>query len=549
MSNIPTKETLTCEFKSDRKCLSDRDLIEAVVCMANGEGGDIYLGIEDNGKITGLHKKHTNLEGLSSLISNRTNPHVLVDIISISVETMTVAKITVPSLGEPVATNDGVIKRRRLQVNGQPECVPYLPHEFPSRRASFGLTDNSALPLTGATLEDLDPFERSRLRQFIERYNGDKSLISLDDQQLDSALGLITREGSTFSPTLTGILLIGKLDSLRRLVPNHEVAFQVLDGENVQLNEFMRTPLLSAIDYVNTLMKPLNPEKEFQSGLFRVPVPKIDPLAFREALANAIVHRDYYSRGAIHIRLAGNELTISNPGGFVDGVDLDNILTTEPRPRNPSLADALKRVGLVERTGRGVDLIYRGLLRFGRHIPDYSSTNSHSVVLKMSLADADEKFLKFVLEEESIMGSRLPIDALIILNILRVGRRLKIDEIARAVQKNTNQVKASIENLVESGMLEAHGNASARTYTLSSIMYNLEGKKAEYTRQAGFSKLQNEQLVINFVAQHGEISRREVMNLCRMTKDQSYLLLKKLCEDDALKKEGIGKSTHYILKI
>jgi ATP-dependent DNA helicase RecG len=118
MSNIPTKETLTCEFKSDRKCLSDRDLIEAVVCMANGEGGDIYLGIEDNGKITGLHSKHTNLEGLSSLISNRTNPHVLVDITSISVETMTVAKITVPSLGEPVATNDGVIKRRRLQVNG-----------------------------------------------------------------------------------------------------------------------------------------------------------------------------------------------------------------------------------------------------------------------------------------------------------------------------------------------------------------------------------------------------------------------------------------------
>lgn len=81
------------------------------------------------------------------------------------------------------------------------------------------------------------------------------------------------------------------------------------------------------------------------------------------------------------------------------------------------------------------------------------------------------------------------------------------------------------------------------------MMLYLEGKKAEYTRQAGFSKLQNEQLVINFVAQHGGISRREVMNLCRMTKDQSYLLLKKLCEDNALRKEGVGKSTHYVLKI
>lgn len=61
---------------------------------------------------------------------------------------------------------------------------------------------------------------------------------------------------------------------------------------------------------------------------------------------------------------------MSNPGGFVEGVSLDNLLTTEPRPRNPRLADAFERVGLVERTGRGVDLIYRGLLRFGRASPD-----------------------------------------------------------------------------------------------------------------------------------------------------------------------------------
>ena len=49
MTTIPTQESLTCEFKSDRKCLPDRELIEAVVCMANGEGGEIYLGVEDDG--------------------------------------------------------------------------------------------------------------------------------------------------------------------------------------------------------------------------------------------------------------------------------------------------------------------------------------------------------------------------------------------------------------------------------------------------------------------------------------------------------------------
>jgi len=61
-------------------------------------------------------------------------------------------------------------------------------------------------------------------------------------------------------------------------------------------------------------------------------------------------------------------------------------LTTEPRPRNRALADALKRIGIVERSGRGVDLIYRGLLRFGRPEPDYGRTDAHSVVLRLSTA-------------------------------------------------------------------------------------------------------------------------------------------------------------------
>ena len=53
---------------------------------------------------------------------------------------------------------------------------------------------------------------------------------------------------------------------------------------------------------------------------------------------------------------------VSNPGGLVDGVTLANLLVTEPRPRNPALADAMKRIGVVERSGRGVDKIFRGML-------------------------------------------------------------------------------------------------------------------------------------------------------------------------------------------
>ena len=546
MNPIPLQESLTCEFKSDRLCLADKDLIEAVVCMANGQGGEIYLGVEDDGTVTGLHANHQYLDGLAALIANRTQPAITVTVESLSVNALSVARITVAKSGSPIATNEGVLKRRRMQANGKPECVPYLPHEFGARLASFGLLDMSAKAIAGATLADFDPIERARLRQFIERFNGDRVLLELDDAQLDAALGLTVRTEHGYLPSLAGLLLLGHEASLRALVPTHEIAFQILDGEEVRFNEFSRAPLLRAFEWVETLFKPLNTEREFQSGLFRVAVPKVDHRAFREAIANAITHRDYSLRGAVHVRLAGDALVISNPGGFVEGVTLDNLLTTEPRPRNPGLADALKRIGLVERTGRGVDLIYRGMLRFGRHNPDFSQSDSHSVVLRLSMAEADEAFLRIVLEEETRRGGQMPIDSLIILAALREQRRASSEQLAEWLQKDALHVTASVEALVETGLLQAHGAGRGRSYTLSPDLYRLLGEKSEYTRQAGFDRLQHEQLVKNYIAQHGRITRQEVIELCRLTPDQAYKLLKRLSNENIIKKQGIKRHSFYV---
>lgn len=74
MRDLPRQETLTCEFKSDRKCLPDKELIEAVVCMANSQGGEIYLGVEDGGSVTGLHANHRDFASLVAMIANRTPP-------------------------------------------------------------------------------------------------------------------------------------------------------------------------------------------------------------------------------------------------------------------------------------------------------------------------------------------------------------------------------------------------------------------------------------------------------------------------------------------
>jgi ATP-dependent DNA helicase RecG len=382
----------------------------------------------------------------------------------------------------------------------------------------------------------------------VERYGGDKVPLELDDEALDGALGLTARQSDGRRvPTLAGLLLIGREAALRQFVPTHELAFQVLEREEIRVNEFRRDPLLKSLDWLETHFRPYNPERELQVGLFRVPVPRVDIGAFREAVANAVQHRDYTRLGAVHVRLDDDGLTVSNPGGLVEGVTLANLLTTEPRPRNRVLTDALKRIGLVERSGRGVDLIYRGLLRFGRPQPDYSRTDAHNVILRLSTAEADLSFLKLVLDEENRRGGRLPIDGLIALAVLREFKRISSEELAHHLQKNANQAKRTLEALHEAGLVQAHGTNKSRSYTLSAGLYQALGDKAAYTRQAGFAPIQHEQMVLNYVRQHGQIRRSEVMGLCQLSEGQAKDLLKRMKEKELLIQHGKLRGAFYQL--
>lgn len=545
---LPQRESLTVEFKSDRKCLSDKDLVEAVICLANAEGGELWLGVEDDGTPTGLHAERLQVASLAGLVAARTSPALAVAVLPVVLGAVKVARIEVPKAHGEVATTSGVYLRRRVKADGQPECVAMLPHDRASRATTFGLVDASAQAVAGAQLSDLDPLERERLRQYVQQFGGDRVLVELDDEALDGALGMTARQSDgTRVPTLTGLLLVGKELALRELVPTHEFAFQVLAREAVGFNEFRRFPLLKGLDWLETNFRPYNPEREIQVGLFRVPVPKVDLGAFREAVANALVHRDYHRLGAVHVRMDDEGMTISNPGGLMDGVTLANLLTTEPRPRNRALADAMKRIGVVERSGRGVDKIYRGMLRFGRPEPDYRRTDASNVVLRLATTDADEAFLKRVVEEEDRRGSSLPIDSLIALAALRGLKRLTTEELAVHIQREPAQAKRTLEALVEAGLAQAHGTARGRTYTLAAGVYQAEGEKAAYTRQMGFSDLQHEQMVLSYVRQHGSVRRGDVADLCRLTSIQARDLLKRLKGAGRLQQHGERRTAYYVL--
>ncbi len=546
-SNPPPAETLTVEFKSDRARLSDNDLVEVLACLANSEGGELWLGVEDDGTPTGLHEAHLNLAGLPGLVAARTSPSLTVTVEAFDMAGIRVACIAVPRSVSEVATTAGVYLRRRLKQDGLPECVPMLPHERISRASSFGLTDVSAQPVLGCSLADFDPLERERLRQAVQQYGGDRVLLDLDDEALDGALGFTQRQpdGSRV-PTLTGLLLIGRESVLQQRVSTHELAFQVMAQQAVRFNEFRRFPLLKALDWLETNFRPYNPEQELQVGLFRVPVPLVDMAAFREAVANALIHRDFHRMGAVHVRLEDEALVISNPGGLVDGVTLENLLVTEPRPRNRALADAMKRIGVVERSGRGVDTIYRGMLKFGRPAPDYGRTDANNVVLQLPTVPADAAFRRMVVDVERQRGGELPIDSLIALAGLRDLKRLSAEALARHIQRDAASAKRTLEALTEAGLVEAHGNTRGRSYTLSASVYSVVSDKAAYTRQAGFSPIQHEQMVLSYIRQHGQIKRAEVMNLFRLTEGQAKELLRRLVAARKIELRGAGRASAYV---
>lgn len=205
-----------------------------------------------------------------------------------------------------------------------------------------------------------------------------------------------------------------------------------------------------------------------EQGLFRITIPDYDPRAFREALVNAFCHRDYSVLGRVLVQITDEGMTISNPGGFIDGIRADNLLDAEPHGRNPALADAMKRIGLAERTGRGIDRIFEGSLLYGRLLPDYSNSTQSSVKLFIPKGPTDKAFICMVSEEQQRLGRSLPIHLLLALDAVKQLHRASVQDVAERIHTDESRVRVALETLVESGLVERLGNGRGRYYIMSS---------------------------------------------------------------------------------
>jgi ATP-dependent DNA helicase RecG len=535
-------ETFTTEFK--RSDISAKDLTKAVACLANGEGGVLLIGVDDDGTVVGASPRHgqaTNPERVAAYIQANTEPALAVGVHLETIDGHEVIRIDVPRADPgPVGTKLGVFTKRVLKSTGQPECAPMTAHEIVSMGMVTRGQDFAASIARDASMDDLDPLEFDRFRRLCQEA-GDE-LADLSDDDVLRALGLVPIAAPV---SIGAVLLFGTDAALQRWVPNAEVLFQDARSGHQSTNIRIAEPLLGTAERLRELIDARNTVTELMAGLYRIEIPLIPSITRREAVANALVHRDYAAVGPIRVQLNDSSFVVANPGGFPPGVTTQNILD-QSRPRSPILAAAFKRAGLVERRGKGVNDMFEQQLRAGRDAPDYSHSTSESVVVTVPLGNADLDLVRFLLTWESDHQEPLSLDELRIVHEVKTSGSATSFEVAGDLNLISAIVKSSLGHLVECGILESRGVGRSRKYHLTARFYDLAQDRNAYVRVKGIDPLQQERMILDYADAYGSITRGQAAELCQTTPTQARSVLKRLVEDGRLRLTGERRGARYV---
>lgn len=353
---------------------------------------------------------------------------------------------------------------------------------LPPLRA-YGGTDPAARPVPGASWDDLDPLEFDRLRRLVGAAGSraDSGLASMPDEEIAASLGVLRVEGGRTHLLAGALLLFGREEPLRWFLPNHEAAVQVLgpetDAPSASENVFFRWPLFRLAEELLARFRARNNQREIRYELVRVGVPSWAERAFRELLANALVHRDYDVPGAVHVQWTPEGIELTSPGGPVASPMPESRaprvaapaaapVAAPPRPRSPLLADAFRRAGITERTGRGLRRVFAAQLRYGLAPPDFSGSTPDRVVAVLPNTPADLAFARLVLAH-SHAGRPLALPDLQVLTTLVRSRPMTTAAVATLLGTDKDRARRQLVDMVGRRLVEVRHDAAGRAWQLS----------------------------------------------------------------------------------
>ena len=253
-----------------------------------------------------------------------------------------------------------------------------------------------------------------------------------------------------------------------------------------------------------------------------VTIPEYSEEAIREAIANALSHRDYTYQNSIQIQLYNNELIITSPGGFPRGVSVNKLLSVSPSPRNRRLSEALYRLKLSEGSGRGIDFIYYGQAKYGRPTPDYTASDNDRVSVRIPSGRANLDFCKLALS----VNTDLNIKEMLLLNKMFFNKNITLEEAANTLQLPKNHTQEILVSIEQKNLIEH--SIKMKTYFLRASISPFARGIIVPKRMSPEQKREYKSRISDILQQRGEQSKDTISDAVGLSIHQCYRLLKEL---------------------
>ena len=449
-------ETATVEFKSS--AARPIDIAVRMCGIANNRaGGTIIFGIEDATRaIVGI--RNSSLTNDVVLRAARMiKPAVALSETSVQTWTLdecTIVTVEIPPNSGRLYQYDGACYVRR-GTNTVPlsveEIGAYLNAYEPSRWES-GITPHT-------TIADLDP-------EALDRYLADRSSESRTRQRYSSNTELLlglhaaARDSQTgdIRPTNAGILMFG-YDPQLYLPQSEVVCIKYADTQGIRTyvdrKNFGGT-LPELIDKTSSFLRQYIRVGATIRGFYREDEPEYPYEALREAVVNAVIHRDYHRSGeTVRVFMYSDRVEVRSPGALLPGLTLDDLVALRVTSvlRNPVLAGFLRDMpGYMERIGSGIRFMLREMESLGLPPPEFSEHYDFVVTFRNGGK---------AVEPEGLSERQLKA-----LELVRVAGSINTSEYCAATGASTRTGLRDLTELMEQGLLVARGKRRAKRFYL-----------------------------------------------------------------------------------
>ncbi|MDH5186216.1 MAG: hypothetical protein OEW70_04025 [candidate division WOR-3 bacterium] len=393
-------------------------------------------------------------------------------------------------------------------------------------------------------LEELDSNELVRLKNLIQKKDPGSFLLTLPEQEMLRALGILKQKQDSIRISIAGLILLGKETILHSILPSAEVDYLHFRNETEYDKRIdCAKPFFSLLETITKAIQEYNKTITLKIGLFDYEIPDFPVEVYQEALLNGLIHRDYSLLSPIYVRHYFDRLEISTPGAFLSGVTSENILSHEPMARNPLLNSILHQIGLVEKAGIGVKRMFTTLLGLGKEPPHFE-TKEQFVRVVIRDGNVDKPFATFI-AQCSKEGKELGLTELLVLSYLKRNRELDIKTAEQLLQRPEYKVKEVLNSMIEWGILEPFGQTRGMIYRLSKEIYTQLRKSVEYRLHRRAEVAYAENLIMDFLKENGYITNEICRTLLRINRGQARYLLSRLVKKGKLTEPAKGRNARY----